>query len=56
MALHEAHKHDKAFARAASAVLAAIGKIPVLRTVPGPLYKNPKRNAAERHRIENVTR
>ena len=55
MALHEAQKRerDKAFARAASAVLALIGKIPVLRTVLGPLYKNPKLNAAERHRLEN---
>jgi hypothetical protein len=55
MALHAAHKRerDKAFARAASAVLAVISKIRVLRTVLGPLYKNPKLNAAERHRIEN---
>ena len=55
LALHAAHKRerDNAFARAASAVLAVIAKIPVLRTVLGPLYKNPKLNAAERQRIEN---
>ena len=55
MALHAAHKRerDKAFARAASAVLNLIAKSRVLRTVLGPLYKNPKLNAAERHRIEN---
>ena len=55
MALHAAHKRerDSAFARAASAVLAVIARIRVLRTVLGPLYKNPKLNAAERHRIEN---
>jgi MobA/VirD2-like, nuclease domain len=55
MALHAAQKRekDKPFARAASAVLALIGKMPVLRSVLAPLYKNPKVNAAERHRLEN---
>jgi hypothetical protein len=56
MALHAAQKRerDRPFARAASAVLALFGKMPVLRSVLGPLYKNPKLNAAERHRLENL--
>lgn len=55
MALHAAQKRekDRPFARAASAVLALIGRVPVLRSVLGPLYKNPKLNMTERHRLEN---
>ena len=55
MALHAAQKreNDKPFARAASAVLALIGKVPVLRSVLAPLHRNPRINAAERHRLEN---
>jgi hypothetical protein len=55
MALHAAQKREKErpFARAASAVFALIGKVPVLRSVLGPLYKNPKLNMTERHRLEN---
>lgn len=55
MALHAAQKRekDRPFARAASAVLALFGKVPVLRSVLGPLYKNPRLNMAERHRLEN---
>jgi hypothetical protein len=55
MALHAAQKRerDRPFARAASAVLALMGKVPVLRSVLKPLYRNPKLNMAERHRLEN---
>jgi hypothetical protein len=55
MALHAAQKREaeQPFARAASAVLALIGKVPVLRSVLAPFYKNPKLNMAERHGLEN---
>jgi hypothetical protein len=55
MALHAAQKREaeQPFARATSAVFALIGKVPVLRSVLAPLYKNPKLNMAERHRLEN---
>lgn len=55
MALHTAQKkeRERPFARAASAVLALFGKIPVFRSVLGPLYRNPKLNMAQRHRLEN---
>jgi len=55
MALHTAQKREreKPFARAASAVLGLFGKVPVLRRVLGPLYKNPNVNLEERHRLEN---
>ena len=55
MELHTAQKRDreKPFARAASAVLGLFSKVPVLRSVLAPLYKNPNLNTAERHRLEN---
>lgn len=34
-------------------MLALLGKVPVLRSVLGPLSKNPKLNMTERHRLEN---
>lgn len=54
MALHSAQKREaeKPFARAASAVRALFGKVPVLRTVLAPLYRNPRLNLDERHRLE----
>lgn len=55
LALHSAQKREAGhpFARAASAVLALFGKVPVLRSVLAPLYRNPSLNMDERHPLEN---
>ncbi|WP_052341656.1 relaxase/mobilization nuclease domain-containing protein [Salinarimonas rosea] len=54
MSLHTAQKKEaeRPFARAASAVLALFGRVPVLRSVLAPLYRNTNLNMAERHRLE----
>jgi relaxase-like protein len=53
--LHAAQKRerDRPFARAAMTVFGLLGRVPVLRSVLGPLYKNPSLNIEERHRLEN---
>jgi hypothetical protein len=55
MQLHQAHQREagRPFARAASAVMALFGTVPVLRSVLAPLYRNPNLNMAERHRLED---
>ena len=55
MSLHAAQKNEreKPFARAAMAVFGLFDRVPVLRTVLGPLYKNPAVNIEERHRLQN---
>ena len=55
MSLHAAQKNEreKPFARAAMAVFGLFDRVPVLRTVLGPLYKNPAVNIEERHRQQN---
>ena len=55
MSLHAAQKKEREnpFARAAMAVFGLFDRVPVLRTVLGPLYKNPAVNIEERHRQQN---
>ena len=53
--LHVAQKkeRERPFARATMTVFGLLGRVPVLRSVLGPLYKNPALNIEERHRLEN---
>lgn len=55
LALHQVHERERSrpFARASMAVLALFDRVPVIRTVLGPLYRNPKLNVEERQRLEN---
>lgn len=55
LTLHKAQESERKnpFARAARIVLSAVQKVPVLRTVLGPLASKPVKNLDDRHRQEN---
>lgn len=56
LALHKAQEAERTrpFARAARAVMGLVQRVPVLRTVLGPMVGKPVRNLEERHKEENA--